>query len=103
MTAVLRRPRGAALAAALLAVALAALALPRTARANHSQPTIFDAPRELRSYDAKLRERTLDEISSLGARWIRVVVYWHDVAPAGSFSWKSGRLRRPPPGATSCQ
>jgi hypothetical protein len=85
VTAVLRRPRGAALAAALLAVVLVALALPRAAHANHSQPTIFDAPRELRSDDAGLRDRTLDDIKSLGATWVRVVVYWHDVAPrAGS-------------------
>lgn len=81
MTAVLRRPRGAALTAALLAVVLAALALPRAALANHRQPTIFDAPRELRSYDDGLRTKTLDDIKSLGADWIRVVVQWHDVAP----------------------
>jgi hypothetical protein len=81
VTAVLRRPRGAVLAAALMAVLIAALALPRAASANHRQPTIFDAPRLLRSDDAGLRARTLDDIKSLGATWVRVVLYWHDVAP----------------------
>jgi hypothetical protein len=70
-----------ALAAVLSLAALTALALPGQALANHSQPTIFDAPRELRSDDARLRARTLDEISSLGATWLRVVVGWHGVAP----------------------
>ena len=77
------------LAAALLVAALAALALPRAASANHSQMTIFDAPRELRSDDAALRSRTLDDIKSLGATWIRIVVYWHDVTP------NAGSRRRP--------
>ena len=85
MPAVLRRPRGATLAVALLAVAFTALALPRAASANHSQPTIFDAPRELRYGSDALRTKTLDQIKSLGAKWVRVVVYWHDAAPnAGS-------------------
>jgi hypothetical protein len=70
-----------ALAAVLSLAALTALALPGQALANHFQPTIFDAPRELRSDDARLRARTLDEISSLGATWLRVVVGWHGVAP----------------------
>jgi hypothetical protein len=77
------------LAAALLAAALATLALPRVASASRSQPTIFDAPRELRSEDTALRTQTLDEIESLGATWVRVVVVWHDVAP------NSGRRARP--------
>jgi hypothetical protein len=88
VTAVLRRPRGAALVVALLA-ALAMLALPRAASADHKQPTIFDAPRELRSDDAALRASTLDDIRALGATWVRVVVYWHDVAPG------AGSRRRP--------
>jgi hypothetical protein len=73
--------RASALAAVLSLAVICALALPREASANHSQPTIFDAPRELRSDDAALRARTLDEISALGARWLRVVVTWHNVAP----------------------
>jgi hypothetical protein len=87
------RPRSAAralaLAAALAVAALTALALPHPAAASHSQPTIFDAPRELHSDDAALRASTLDEIKGLGAGWLRVVVSWHAVAP------KPGRKQRP--------
>jgi hypothetical protein len=87
------RPRAAARALALAAVlalaVLTALALPRPAAASHSQPTIFDAPRELRSDDAGLRARTLDEIRGLGAGWLRIVVPWHGVAP------NPGRKTRP--------
>ncbi len=43
--------------------------------------TIFEAPRELRSGDAVLRAMTLDEIRDLDAGWLRVVLYWRDVAP----------------------
>jgi hypothetical protein len=81
--------RALALAAVLSLAALTGLAHPRPALANRSQPTIFDAPRELRSDDARLRARTLDDIRDLGATWVRVVVSWHDVAP------KSGRKHRP--------
>ena len=28
-----------------------------------------------------MRGRALDEISALGVRWLRVVLYWQDVAP----------------------
>jgi hypothetical protein len=68
--------------ASLLAVLAGALWLmPAQADASRSQFTIFQAPRELRSDDAALRARTLDEIQALGANWIRVVLYWRDVAP----------------------
>ena len=80
------RPRAAvralALAALVAAAMLAALALPRAASANRSQPMIFDAPRELRSDRPGTRQRALEEIQSLGADWVRVVLYWRDVAPA---------------------
>jgi hypothetical protein len=66
------------LAALLLAVPAA---LPATAAASHSQFTMFQATRELRSPDPAVRAATLDEIRSLGVRWLRVVMYWHDVAP----------------------
>lgn len=81
--------RALALAAVLSLAALTALALPRPAAADHAQPTIFDAPRELRSDDAVLRNQTLDDIRSLGATWVRVVVSWHSVAP------QAGRTHRP--------
>lgn len=44
--------------------------------------TIFEAPRELRAGNAASRAATLDEIRRLGAGWLRVVLYWRDVAPA---------------------
>jgi hypothetical protein len=66
----------------LLIVALiAALALPGAAQANTSQFTIFEAPRELLSDDAALRAQTLDEIQGFGVHWVRIVMYWHSVAP----------------------
>ena len=64
---------------ALLVVAAAAF--PAAAYASHSQVTMFQATRELRSPDPGIRAQTLDEIRSLGVRWLRVVLYWRDVAP----------------------
>ena len=65
-----------------LGVALAVLALAApAAQARGSQFTIFEASRELKSPDAALRARTFDEIQRFGVRWIRVVLYWRDVAP----------------------
>ncbi len=58
---------------------LAAAATPAAARPD--AVTIFEAPRELRSPNQALRDATLDEIRSLGAGWLRVVLYWKDVAP----------------------
>ena len=70
------------LSCAMAAVALAALAAPSTASAKHSQFTIFQATREVRSYDPAVRAEALDEIAALGVRWLRVSLYWQDVAPA---------------------
>jgi hypothetical protein len=77
--AVRRRP----LALALLGATLATPWLVRApdAHASRSQFTIFQASRELRSDDAALRARTLDEIQALGVNWVRVVLYWRDIAP----------------------
>jgi hypothetical protein len=68
----------------LIPIALAALGLaaPAAAEASRSQFMIFEAPRELASADAGLRAQTLDEISGLGAKWLRVVLYWKGVAPS---------------------
>ena len=67
----------------LLLALLAGIAVPAAvAQARPSQFTIFEAPRELISDDDALRTQTFDEIDHLGARWIRVVLYWHDVAPS---------------------
>ncbi len=65
----------------LAACALVALALPTAASAKRSQFTIFQATREVRSADPAVRAQALDEISALGVRWLRVVLYWQDVAP----------------------
>ena len=78
-----RACRRAPLAAALAALAVAAtlLALAPPAEASRSQWTMFDAPRELMSDDAATREATLNEFESLGVDWVRVILYWHSVAP----------------------
>jgi hypothetical protein len=67
-----------ALAAAFTATQLMPAA---TAEARPSQFTIFEATRELRSHDPAMRARTFGEIERFGVRWIRVVMYWNDVAP----------------------
>ena len=64
-----------------LVAVLIAVALPATASASGSQFTLFDAPRELKSADPQVRDATFDEIESFGVHWIRVILYWHDVAP----------------------
>jgi hypothetical protein len=62
-------------------VLVAALLVPAGAAwASTSQVTSFEAPRDL--LDPATRARALDEIASLGVHSLRVVVYWHDVAPA---------------------
>ena len=66
---------------ALVAVALAALAVASTAAAKRSLFTIFQATREIRSPDPAVRAQALDEVVALGVRWLRVVLYWQDVAP----------------------
>ena len=66
---------------AVVVVAIAALAMPHTASANRSQFMIFQASREVRSPDPVVRARALDEIKALGVHWLRLVLYWQDVAP----------------------
>lgn len=63
-------------------IALAVLlAVPATAAANRSQFTMFQATREVRSPDPGVRAGALDEIEALGVHWLRVNLYWQDVAP----------------------
>jgi hypothetical protein len=69
------------LAVALAAACALGLAAAPVASASHSQFTIFDAPHELRSVDPVQREQTFAEMRSLGVHWVRVILYWHDVAP----------------------
>jgi hypothetical protein len=65
-----------------IAVLLAALgaAVP-VARADRHESSLFEAPRELMSDDAALRASTLDEVQGFGVSWVRVVLYWRNVAP----------------------
>jgi hypothetical protein len=65
----------------LITLTVLALAAP-AAHASRSQFTIFEATRELRSHDAAERAQVLDEIKAFGVDWIRVVMYWRDVAPS---------------------
>lgn len=67
--------------ALLAAACVVVLTVPATAAASRSQITLFEAPREIKSADAGVRAQTFDEIQDLGAQWIRVLMYWHDVAP----------------------
>jgi hypothetical protein len=64
----------------LIALAVLALTAP-AAQASKTQFTIFESGRELRSHDAAQRAQVLDEIKAFGVDWIRVVMYWRDVAP----------------------
>ncbi|MBI5104368.1 MAG: hypothetical protein HZB46_05165 [Solirubrobacterales bacterium] len=66
----------------LLLSLIALLALPAAASAERGQAVLFEAPRELRSDDAALRAQTLDEIQGFGVGWLRVILYWNEVAPA---------------------
>src|SRR5690348_5852554 len=65
----------------LLLAGLLAAGLPARAQAKHSQFTIFQATREVRSPDPAVRDGALDEIKALGVHWLRVTLYWRDVAP----------------------
>jgi hypothetical protein len=76
MTALRRLPLLALLAALLAAVFAHAPA----AHASASQEVTFEAPRDL--FDPSTRDATFQEIDSLGAHALRIVLYWRDVAPA---------------------
>ncbi|HWI71485.1 MAG TPA: hypothetical protein VNT55_05995 [Baekduia sp.] len=68
-----------ALVATLLAALALALAATPSAHANTSQEVTFEAPRDL--FDPAKRTAAFDEIGSLGAHALRIVLYWKDVAP----------------------
>jgi hypothetical protein len=65
----------------LIVSACAALALlaPAAAHAAHAQSLTFEATSDLKT--AATRAQSFSDISSLGVHSMRVVVYWHDVAP----------------------
>ena len=65
----------------LLLAALAAIAaLAPTAQASTNQTMTFEAPREL--LDPGMRPSALEQIDSLGARSLRVILWWDRVAPS---------------------
>jgi hypothetical protein len=64
-----------------LLVLAAALGATGSAHASSTQLTMFEAPRELLSPDDALRAQTFAEIDGFGVRWLRVIVYWRNVAP----------------------
>src|SRR4051812_23838332 len=70
--------RWAGIALAVLAVLMAAAPV---AHADRGESSLFEAPRELMSDDAALRAKTLDEVQGFGVQWVRVVLYWRNVAP----------------------
>jgi hypothetical protein len=63
---------------ALLCAALALL-VPAAAQASKTQSLTFEAPRDLK--DPSTRDQAFSDISSLGVHSMRLVLYWHDVAP----------------------
>src|SRR5919107_1571041 len=98
MSSPVRGRRRAALPTLLMALAATTcvLALAPPAEASRSQFTMFDAPRELMSGDPVTRESTLNEIQSLGVPWVRVILYWHSVAPHAN-SKRDPHFRRTDP------
>ena len=63
----------------LIAVLCAALAAAAPAQASHAQTMTFEAPRDLK--DPATREQAFNDIAALGVHSMRLVLYWHDVAP----------------------
>jgi hypothetical protein len=65
----------------LIALVCAALALlvPGAAQASKTQSLTFEAPRDLK--DPSTRADAFSDIASLGVHSMRLVLYWHDVAP----------------------
>ena len=60
--------------------ALVCVVLSAPAFASPSQSLTFEAPRDLA--DPARRDAAFAELDALGARALRVVVYWNDVAPS---------------------
>ncbi|MEJ7893551.1 MAG: hypothetical protein WKF94_13035 [Solirubrobacteraceae bacterium] len=74
------------------AAALALAAAPAPASASKNQFTIFEAPREMLAGSTAQRKRTLDEISALGVKRMRILVYWNNVVKANDAKAKPGNL-----------
>ena len=52
---------------------------PAAAQASTTQSLTFEAPRDLK--DPATRDQAFSDIASLGVHSMRLVLYWHDVAP----------------------
>src|SRR5881227_676046 len=63
----------------LLLVLVAVLATAPLAGAASSEAVTFEGSRDL--LEDATWQSTLDEIQGLGARSLRVIIYWNDVAP----------------------
>jgi hypothetical protein len=53
--------------------------VPAAAHASKTQTMTFEAPRDLK--DPATREQAFKDIAALGVQSMRLVLYWHDVAP----------------------
>jgi hypothetical protein len=62
----------------LILLAALLVAVP-AAHAKPGEEVTFEAPRDL--FDPALRDAAFQQIDSLGATSLRIVLYWHDVAP----------------------
>jgi hypothetical protein len=69
----------------LVACALLALLAP-AAHASSTQMMTFESPRDL--LNAQLRPGAMDQIQSLGAHALRVILYWKNVAPSATSKTK---------------
>ena len=69
--------RSSTLIAAVCAVV--ALLVPAAAQASKTQSLTFEAPRDLK--DPATRDQAFNDIAALGVHSMRLVLYWHDVAP----------------------
>ena len=79
----MRRPRLTALLACA-AVAAAFLAVAPASFGSSGQATIIQDDTLLLYSGPSTRQRTLEEMKALGARIVKVQVYWDQVAPGGT-------------------
>jgi hypothetical protein len=63
----------------VLVCAALALLVPGAAQASKTQSLTFEAPRDLK--DPATRADAFSDLASLGVHSMRLVLYWHDVAP----------------------
>src|SRR4051794_38077330 len=75
-------------AATVLITLLIAAAVPQTAQAGHTQGSVFEDDTALLTSDTTSRDRSLDELQSLGVDTIRSLVIWNRVAPDPTSSTK---------------